>query len=116
MVLVRRQMNRNPGTNRRLTCCLILSAVLVLGIVQWSFLPILIQCAPLPVRELLEVSGGHTSKFAAPFKCLIGDSLKICLLQSRVSVPTIASTFSDRSEEPIPNLKTLFFSFLPLRA
>jgi hypothetical protein len=109
-------MSRIPATNRSFTCCLVLSAVLILGIVQWSFLPILIQSAPLPGRALLEISGGHTSKFAAPFKCLFGDSLKPCLPQLRISEPATTHSFFFRSEEPTPNWQDLFFPHRQLRA
>jgi hypothetical protein len=109
-------MNRKPATNRSITCCLLLSAVLILGIVQWSFLPILVQSASLPGKALLEITSGHTSKFAAPFKCLFGDSLKPCLPPSGNSKPRIASNFLGRNEEPVPSWQDLFFSYLHLRA
>jgi hypothetical protein len=44
---------------------LLLSGVLILGIVQWSFLPILIQNGPVAGTAVLEVPAGHSSKFAA---------------------------------------------------
>jgi hypothetical protein len=72
-------------------CLLLLSGVLVLGIVQWSFLPLLIQHGQEASTAVLELSSTHTSKFAAPFKCLIGDGLNLCLLQSRFTVRRIAS-------------------------
>jgi hypothetical protein len=109
-------MNRKPATNRGFACCLLLSAVLVLGIVQWSFLPILVQSAPIPGRTLLEDLSSHTSKFAAPFKCLFGDSLKPCLILSRISRPAISYDFLHRSEVPTSNWQDLFFSFRQLRA
>lgn len=74
------------------------------------------QSAPLPGRAVLEVSSGHTSKFAAPFKCLFGDSLKPCLPLSRGSTARATSTFFYRSEEPAPDWKVQFFSYCQLRA
>src|ERR1039457_934820 len=109
-------MNRDRVTNRQCACCVILSAVLVLGIVQWSFLPILIQSGPLPGRAVLEVSNNHTSKFAAPFKCFSGDSLKPCFSRARISTPGITPTFFHRSEESVPDLDDLFFSHRQSRA
>jgi hypothetical protein len=109
-------MNRKPATNRGITCCLLLSAVLILGIVQWSFLPILVQSAPLPGKALLEISSGHTSKFAAPFKCLFGDSLKPCLPSARISEPRITSNFIHRSEALTHNRQDQFFSSRQMRA
>jgi hypothetical protein len=109
-------MNRKPATNRGITCCLLLSAVLILGIVQWSFLPLLVQSAPLPGKALLEISSGHTSKFAAPFKCLFGDSLNIRVVQTKISAPKIAPTFFNRTEKPAFDRENLFFSYHQLRA
>lgn len=109
-------MSRKPATIRGITSCLLLSAVLILGIVQWSFLPILVQSAPLPGRALLEISSGHTSKFAAPFKCLFGDSLKPCLPRVKNSEPAIASNFFSRGKETIPNWQDPFFAYRQLRA
>jgi hypothetical protein len=103
-------MNRKTGTNRCLVCCLLLSAVLFLGIVQWSFLPLLVQGAPPPGRTLLEDSSSHTSKFAAPFKCLFGDSLEPNVSLLRISAPALTLTFFQRMEEPIPSWQDLFSS------
>ena len=68
-------------------CLLLLSGVLVLGIVQWSFLPLLIQNGPSTGAPLLEFSAGHTSKFAAPYKTLFGDGLNPCLVQAGITGP-----------------------------
>jgi hypothetical protein len=80
-------MNPGRATTRRFTFCLILSAVLILGIVQWSFLPVLIQNASLPGQVAVDVSPGHTSKFAAPSKFLLGNVLQPCLKQANLGVP-----------------------------
>jgi hypothetical protein len=109
-------MKLGSATNRQLARRLILSAVLVLGIVQWSFLPNLIQSPPLPGRALLEVSSGHVSKFAAPFKCLFGDFLNPGPPQSRISEPRNTSSSFHRFEEPTPNWQDLFFPYRQLRA
>lgn len=109
-------MNRDRATNRLCTGCLILSAVLVLGIIQWSFLPILIQNGPVTGKAVLVMSAGHTSKFAAPFKCLFGDSLKPSLVQSRISAPITTQTFFHRPEAPVSSRDDVFFSDRQLRA
>jgi hypothetical protein len=109
-------MNRKTGTVRCLVFCLLLSAVLVLGIVQWSFLPLLVQGAPPPGRTLLEDSNSHTSKFAASFKYLFGDSLKPYFPLSRTFELGMTSNFFQRTEEPIPSWQDLFFSRRQLRA
>jgi hypothetical protein len=109
-------MNRKPVTARSFATCAFLSAVLILGIVQWSFLPILVQSAPLPGKALLEFSSGHTSKFAAPFKCFVGDSLRPYLPRAGNSEPGVSPNFFRRNEEPIPNLQDLFFPYRQLRA
>ena len=109
-------MKRTIGKNRVLTCCLMLTAVLVLGIIQWSLLPILIQNEPLTGQAVLEVSASHTSKFAAPFKALFGDSLKPRLSQSRVSAPRPTRTFFHQPEERVSARDDVFFSDRHLRA
>ena len=101
----------NPGrtSNRRLACHLILAIVLVFGIVQWSFLPILVQSAPAGSGSFLEASNSHTSKFAAPFKCLLGSFDKSCIGQTGLSAPSIPSTFLHRSNEPAADWRDSFF-------
>jgi hypothetical protein len=108
----------NPGriSNRRLACHLILAIVLVFGIVQWSFLPILVQSAPAGSGSFLEDSNGHTSKFAAPFKCLLGSFVKPCVAQTSFIAPSIPSTFLHRSNEPTVNWRDLIFSYRQFRA
>jgi hypothetical protein len=94
-------MNSSPAINRQLACCLILSAVLVLGIVQWSFLPVLIQNASQSNRAVVEVSLSHSSKFAAPFKYLLGNFHQLCLKQSGlVAPPPAVSLFHLPTELP----------------
>ena len=109
-------MKPDRATSPRFACCLLLSAVLVLGIVQWSFLPLLIQNTPLTGRAFLEASGNHTSKFAAPFKYLFGDSLKPYISRTRVTTPRMATTFVHRPEEPAPNWDHSIFYISQLRA
>lgn len=87
-------MNPGRATNRQFTCRLILSAMLILGIVQWSFLPVLIQNTSQSSRAVVGASPGHSSKFAAPFKCLLGDFQQPCLKQSSFAAsPAEASIF-----------------------
>jgi hypothetical protein len=85
-------MNPKRTSSRPYIACLLaLSGVLVLGIVQWSFLPILIQNGPVGSPAALEVSAGHSAKFVAPFKGLFSDGLNPCLAPSRIAVWRTAS-------------------------
>jgi hypothetical protein len=88
--------------------------VLVLGIVQWSFLPILIQNGPVGGASL-EMSASHSSKFAAPFKCLFGDSLQPCLVRSRIAVQRISAGITLVPEAPVSGKDDLFISSHHLR-
>jgi hypothetical protein len=106
---------RSPS-RRYLVCLLLLSGVLVLGIVQWSFLPLLIQNGPVGRAAVLEMSAGHSSKFAAPFKCLFGDGLRPCLVQSRITVPRIVSRIPHPPEVSIFGKDDFLLSYHPLRA
>jgi hypothetical protein len=110
-------MNPKRSTSRRyVACLLLLSGVLVLGIIQWSFLPILIQNGSVANTSVLEMSAGHSSKFAAPFKCLFGDGLKPCLVQSRITMQRIASRIPHPPEAPISGQDDFSLSYHPLRA
>ncbi len=110
-------MNIKSSKSRRYFACLmLLSVVLVLGIVQWSFLPILIQNGPVGSAAVLEMSAGHSSKFAAPFKCLFGDGLRPCLVQSRITVRRIATTIPHPPETQLSGKYVYFLSYHPLRA
>jgi hypothetical protein len=110
-------MNPNRSTSRRyLACLLLLSSVLVLGIVQWSFLPILIQNGPVGSSAVLEMSAGHSSKFAAPFKCLFSDGQRPYLVQSRITVRRVASRIPLPPEAQFPGEDDFFLSYHPLRA
>lgn len=110
-------MNSSRSISRRYTICLLsLSGVLVLGIIQWSFLPILIQNGPVSSRAVLELSAGHSSKFAAPFKCLFGDDFGPRAVQSRINVRRIASRIVRLPENPISGPDDISLSQPPLRA
>jgi hypothetical protein len=110
-------MNPHLDLSRRYVACLfLLSGVLVLGIIQWSFLPILIQNGAVASTAALELSAGHSSKFAAPFKCLFGDEPKPCLTQSRIALPPALSGISYSPEAPLSGKDDLFLSYHPLRA
>ena|SRR5579863_3753409 len=108
-------LNRTPS-RRYLACLLLISGVLVLGIIQWSFLPILIQNGPGTCTSVLEVSASHTSKFAAPFKCLLGDGLNPCLVQSRITVRRIASRIIRLPDVPVSGQDDFSLTHRPLRA
>jgi len=94
--------------------CLLLG-VLVLGIVQWSFLPILIQNGPVGGASL-EMSASHSSKFAAPFKFLFGDGLQLSVLRARVEVKQVTSGVSIVAEVPAYRTHELFLTSHHLRA
>ena len=103
-------------TRRYAACLLVLSGVLVLGIIQWSFLPILIQNGPVGSSAILEMSAGHSSKFAAPFKCLFGDGPRPCVPQSRMTVQRVAFRIVVTPEAQIFGQDIFFLSYHPLRA
>jgi hypothetical protein len=110
-------MNPKLTPSRRYALCLLLlSGVLVLGIIQWSFLPILIQNGPLGSSAVLEMSAGHSSKFAAPFKCLFGGEMRPCLSQSRIAVRRVAFRVSGPPEAQISVKDQFLLSYRPLRA
>lgn len=96
-------------------CLSLVLGVLVLGIVQWSFLPILIQNG-MAGGAALEMSAGHSSKFAAPFKFLFGDELQPCIVWARIIVRRITSGISIVAEVPVYRSEDLFLSSHHLRA
>ena len=93
-------MTPGRSTTRQLAACLLLSAVLILGIVQWSFLPVLIQSPSFSGRVAVEVSPGHSSKFAAPSKFLLGNFLRPCLKQANVATMQNSACFFYEPAEP----------------
>jgi hypothetical protein len=103
-------------SRRYFACLLLLSGVLVLGIVQWSFLPILIQNGPVASTAALEMSAGHSSKFAAPFKFLFGDELRPCLVQSRITVLRTARRILLSPQVRFSGKDDFSLSYHPLRA
>src|SRR3974390_755590 len=90
-----------PPSRRYAACLLLLAGVLVLGIVQWSFLPILIQNGPSTSTAVQDLSASHSSKFAAPFKYLFGDWLNPCLVPSRITVRRVAFRIARLPDAPI---------------
>jgi hypothetical protein len=92
-------MTPGRATTRLLTTCLLLSAVLILGIIQWSFLPVLIQNPSSSGRPAVEVSPSHSAKFAAPSKFLLGDFLQPCLQQASLSAPQTPLKYFYQREE-----------------
>lgn len=110
-------MIRARSTSRRYAVpLLLLSGLLVLGIIQWSFLPILIQNGPVGSKAVLEISAGHSSKFAAPYKCLFGDDASPCLAQSGLDAPRIASGVVSLPDNLKCSHDEAFLSSPPLRA
>jgi hypothetical protein len=106
--------NRLP-TRWYLICISLLLGVLVLGIVQWSFLPILIQNGPVGGASV-EMSASHSSKFAAPFKFLFGDGLQPCVVRARITARRVAFRIAIVSEVPVNRSDELFLSSHQLRA
>jgi hypothetical protein len=92
-----------------------LLGVLVLGIVQWSFLPILIQNGPVGCASL-EMSASHSSKFAAPFKFLFADGLQPCVVRAGNVLHRVTSRIYLVAEVPIHCSEALFLSSQQLRA
>ena len=110
-------MNPERTPSRRyIACIFLLTGILVIGIIQWSFLPILIQDGPLASTAVLELSASHTSKFAAPFKCLFGDGLNPCPVQSRITVRRIASRIVRLPDAPVSGQDDISLTHRPLRA
>lgn len=97
-------------------CLLVLAAVLVLGLVQWSFLPVLNQNGPGTAGAVLEFSASHTSKFAAPFKAPHGDGWAPCLVQTRINVHRAAFTNVRLADAPITRQCDFSVTHRPLRA
>jgi hypothetical protein len=109
-------MNPGRATTRQLATCLLLSAVLILGIVQWSFLPVLIQNPSLSGRIAVDISPGHTSKFAAPSKFLFGNFLRPFLKQVNVAVIQTPACIFYRPAEPPFARDDQFFPHRQLRS
>jgi len=109
-------MNPSRATTRQLAACLLLSAVLILGIVQWSFLPVLIQSPAFSGRVAVDVSPGHTSKFAAPSKFLLGNFPRPCLKQAIVAVVKASACIFYQPEESSFTRDERFFPHRQLRA
>jgi len=103
-------MNLVPATTRQLVTCLFLSAVLILGIVQWSFLPVLIQSPSFSRQSTVEVSAGHSAKFAAPSKFLLGNVLQPCLKGGTLAALRTALRYFCQPEEPSFARDDQFFS------
>ena len=105
-------------SNRRFTYCLLLSTVLILGIVQWSFLPILTRNQPLTRTTELGVSAGRTAKFAAPFNGLFDESLKPRAVKAVAVMvaPILSATFFPLLSEPSLSREDQVFSSRQLRS
>lgn len=71
-------------------CYLFLVAVLVVGITQWSFLPVLTQTPAVAGTCFLDSSSWHTSKFAAPYKFFGGDSSQLFVIEEGMGAPEVA--------------------------
>lgn len=100
----------------RVACLLLVAAVLVLGIVQWSFLPVLNQNGPGTAGTVLEFSASHTSKFAAPFKALHGDGWIPCLVQTRINIQRAAFTNVRLADAPATSQCDFALTHRPFRA
>ena len=102
-------MISSRATIRPWVLCLFLVGVLSFGIIQWSFLPFLIQCPSFGAARDLDASSYHTSKFAAPYKFLTVDSLHLCVLQTGIGATESVARFFPRLAEP-PYLQSSQFS------
>ena len=71
-------------------CYSFLMAVLVVGITQWSILPVLTQTPSVAGTCLLDSSAWHTSKFAAPYKFFGGDSSQLFVVEKGMGAPEVA--------------------------
>ena len=109
-------MNQNFFKDRRWTFCLLLTLVLFLGLVQWSFLPLLLDSGMPASSAVMTVAAGHSSKFAAPFKCWFGESISDCPPQFADSVPVFTPSLFHRVEQPVSTRDDRFFSHRQLRA
>lgn len=109
----------NPlRTSRRMsaTALVLLSAILILGIVQWSFLPILIQNGPVGNDGLLEMTASHSAKFAAPFKGLFSEGLNPGLAPTRITVRRLVSGVVRLPDAPVSGQDDFSLTHRPLRA
>lgn len=110
-------MKPKPCIGRSYALCLLsLAGVLVLGIIQWSFLPILVQDAPGKCPPALEFSASHLSKSAAPFKCLFGDASSPFVVPSKVTVRRIISTVFRLPDFPLSGQDEFSLTNRPLRS
>ncbi|HXC31891.1 MAG TPA: hypothetical protein VNZ56_05415 [Verrucomicrobiae bacterium] len=110
-------MNSLPTSSRTSAAALaLLSAILFLGIVQWSFLPILIQNGPVGNAAVLEMTAGHSAKFAAPFKGLFSEGLNLCLVPTRITVRRFVSGVVRLPDAPVSGQDDFSLTHRPLRA
>jgi len=94
-------MNQSHSKIRLWTFGLLLTVVLFLGLVQWSFLPLLIDSGVPASSAALTMAMGHSSKFAAPYKHWAVKSLSENVLQPIGAVPVFTARLSQRVEEPV---------------
>jgi hypothetical protein len=110
-------MNRLLTSRRPFAAGLVLlSAILFLGIVQWSFLPILIQNGPVGNAAVLEMTAGHSAKFVAPFKGLFGGGLNPYLVPTRITVRRFESGIVRLPDAPVSGQDDFSLTHRPLRA
>src|ERR1700704_1708658 len=111
-------MNPGRAPTPQLVTRLLLSGVLILGILQWSPLPVLIQDSSFLGRTAVEVSPGHSSKVAASFKSLIGNfgSLQTRLGKSSYTVPRPPVSFFRNPPESSFRQDDQLFRHRPLRS
>ena len=96
--------------------CLVLMAVLFLGIVQWSFLPLLVDGRAALSGAVLTITGGHTAKFAALFKCPFSDSSSSCLLDATQIPLVIISNLLHQVQDSLAHRDNIFRSDRLFRA
>jgi len=95
-------MGLDHNGRKCLPSCLFFWAVLVFGLVQWSFLPVLIQTDFQTGNPVLSIQSYHTAKFAAPFKYIFGDSSQATVATARFELPSPVQAFAPIMETLTP--------------
>jgi len=109
-------MNQYSVKSRHWTFCFLLTLVLFLGLVQWSFLPLLIDSGMPASSAVMTMAAGHSSKFAAPYKHWVGTSLGQYVRQPIGSVPMFTPRLIQPVEELVSSRDDRFLTHSLLRA
>lgn len=101
---------------RPLGILLLLSGILVLGIVQWSCIPILVESGLSTGTSVVSMSAGQVSKSAAPLKCLFGGGPLPMVLHSGIALRIAASRAARLPDPPVSDHDVYSLAERPLRA